>query len=181
MSVAAALPTVRAVTALAAYLADASHGLAVALAAIRSTLSLTTAALPDPAEIQSYLEQGPRATSFPSVQLEPVRAGSDLGANQRIYPVTVTVLATLPGATVTSGGIDHLRRAAWLYCDAVIACIQNRAPGEQGNTLANGGSGVGLGRVIRATVEDADVRWDDTDIGIAQAVIQIRIDIAEDY
>lgn len=174
-------PVTRATAALIEYLADPSHGIAVALGSIRTDESLTTALLPDPGEIVDWRQRRERGQSFPSVEILPMQGGADEEANQRIYPIRLSVTATIP-SNVVQGSQEDLIAAGWLYLDALYQTLQRRTPrGEQGNTLANGGAGAGLGRIIRCTIDSTRLLIDDEQIQRVYAAAELTVTVAEDY
>ncbi len=181
MTVVAVYPSARATAALAEYLAHADHGLAAACAALRTALGVTTDALPDPGEIIDWRESRLRGQSFPSVEILPMSAGQDREANQRLYPVRLQVSAAIPSHVVRAGGVDALIAAGWYYVDALYACLQNRARGEQGATLANGGTYGAAGRIVRAIVDEGRVLIDDEQIQRVYATVTMTVTVAEEY
>lgn len=122
------------------------------LAARRTTLGITTAALPDIAAFGTYWPRDEQAIQTPHLVVFWIdRALESLPPTGRSYDHRLGIGIFIAEADI-AGDETVVGLAAIRYADALLAMFNRRGAGIQGATLNNGGTGPGKGRVIHAAV-----------------------------
>lgn len=147
--------TERAVDAVYAMLNSGDYGLnAVTLPALRTSLGITTANLPDIATIEKWYHRAEQSNAFPYMSVVVNSTTGELEANSRFYRVTFDLGLVVLDQSIAGNEVDVLT-AAWRYGDAIKTIFQHRVgPPGQGWTLANANG------IIRATVTGQQVGAD---------------------
>ena len=129
--------------------ADTYNGV---LAERRTTLGITTAALPDVSLFETFWHRAETAVRTPHCLIAWVGNDTEqLPPTGRSYDHRIEIGIFVAEADIAGDEIEVMR-AAVRYLDALRVMFHRRTAGQQGATLNNGGTGAAQGRVIHAAV-----------------------------
>ena len=164
--------TERAMDAIYAVLNDGTTGInAQTLATMRTDLGITTAELPDVAQIEQWYHRAGQATLFPYMSITIDSTTGEMEANSRFYRVSFDLALVVLDANVAGNEVQAMV-AAWRYGDAIKTIFNRRASpaGGQGWTLGNASG------IVRATVT-SQLPGADTDVAAPNVALLTSVEV----